>query len=289
MDFLTDARLPSELHERYDGVPAARWDSVSRQAGIIAGAGQWTERLTALAGELTGDGDGADPPEWVRERITDTEDLNRFIADLDRQLKAHPERATWAGHLDYLAGLLSSYVVGAQEIVEALRGLERFTALETEVSFDQFLDVVRRAIATLRSEEVLGTRAGAFAHRGVNVLAINSLPGIEFARRLDIGCDRAGLPAACPPRPDPARRRAARRSAREQAGNWHRGPSAVGRRSWASRSPARPLASGLLCPTRVVRPARIALGCRRCSSASSPRSSTGERVSAEPRPAASPR
>jgi hypothetical protein len=80
-----------------------------------------------------------------------------------RRLKAHLDRATWAGHLDYLHELLATYVVGSEEIVEALRGLERFTALEAEMSFDQFLEVVRRAIATLRSEKVLGTRAGAFA------------------------------------------------------------------------------------------------------------------------------
>jgi hypothetical protein len=127
MDFLTDARLPGELHKAYDGVPAARWDSVSRQAGVVAGAAQWTERLNTLQAELRGD-EAPDPPEWVRERITDAENLIRFIADLDRHLKAHPERATWAEHLEYLAGLLSSYVVGADEIVEALRGLERFTS-----------------------------------------------------------------------------------------------------------------------------------------------------------------
>ena len=37
MDFLTDARFPDELREEYGGIPAARWDSVSRQAGIIGG------------------------------------------------------------------------------------------------------------------------------------------------------------------------------------------------------------------------------------------------------------
>jgi RecB family exonuclease len=137
----------------------------------------------------------------VRERVTDAENLTRFIADLDRHLKAHPDRATWAGHLDYLHELLATYVVGSEEIVEALRGLERFTALETEVLFDQFVEVVRRAIATLRSEEVLGTRAGAFAHRGVNVLATNSLPGIEFARLWILGTTERAYPP--PARQDP--------------------------------------------------------------------------------------
>ena len=90
--------------------------------------------------------------------------------------------------------------------MEALRGLERFTALESEVEFEQFLEVVRRAIETLRSEDVLGSRAGAFARRGVNVVAVNSLAAIEFARVWILGCDRARVSAAGASGPDPARR-----------------------------------------------------------------------------------
>jgi len=52
-------------------------------------------------------------------------------------------------------------VRGAKEVIDALRGLERFTALEQEVDFDRFLDVVRRAVGTLRSEDVLEGRARA--------------------------------------------------------------------------------------------------------------------------------
>src|SRR5205807_6182160 len=139
-------------------------------------------RLGVREEELRGEEREDELSEWTRDRIADAQALARFIATLHGDLERHPARAPWADHLDYLQQLLARYVVGAQEIVEALRGLERFTALESEVSFDQFVEVVRRAIATLRSEEVLGTRAGAFAHRGVNVLATNSLPGIEFAR-----------------------------------------------------------------------------------------------------------
>ena len=61
----------------------------------------------------------------------------------------------------------------------ALRGLERFTALEAEVDFDWFLDVVERAIGTLRSEDVIDSQAGAFArarcqHRGGQLAAPGS-------------------------------------------------------------------------------------------------------------------
>ncbi len=199
MDFLTDARLPSELHEEFDGVPATRWDSISRQAGIVKGVDQWIQRLRVLRHDLPGDDD--DPPEWVRERMDDIDDLARFMSDLHARLSAHPGRAPWSAHLDFLEDLLARYVRGADEIVDALRGLERFTALEQEVEFDRFRDVVRRAVETLRSEDVLQGRAGAFARRGINVVAINSLPGIEFSRVWMLGATERAFPP--PARQDP--------------------------------------------------------------------------------------
>jgi ATP-dependent helicase/nuclease subunit B len=215
MDFLTDARLPSELHDEFGGVPAARWDSVSRQAGVVAGAAQWAQRLAMLQRELAGD-DENDAPAWVSERAADVGELARFIADLNAQLHAHPGRAPWSTHLDFLAGLLSRYVQGAEEVVDALRGLERFTALDAEVEFERFLDVVRRALGTLRSEDVLEGRAGAFARRGVNVVAVNSLPGIEFARVWILGATERAFPP--PARQDPILLDAERARISERAG-----------------------------------------------------------------------
>ena len=103
----------------------------------------------------------------VRDRIADGEELARFIAELDRRLRAHPGRAPWAAYLSYLRELLAAYVSRSEEIVLALRGLERFTALEAEVDFERFLDVVHRALETLRSEDVLdGRRGGALRDPG---------------------------------------------------------------------------------------------------------------------------
>ena len=135
------------------------------------------------------------------QRAEDAGRLARFIAELDRRLRERPARATWAEHLDYLQALLARYVDGAEEVVVALRGLERFTALEAEVDFDWFLDVVERAIGTLRSEDVIDSRPGAFAARGVNIVAVNSLVGIEFARVWILGATERAFPP--PVRQDP--------------------------------------------------------------------------------------
>ena len=198
MDFLTDARFPQALHDEYGGISGARWDSLSRDAGIVKGPEQWHKRLAAIQGDAA---ERDDPPEWVRQRAQDAKRLERFIAELDGRLRERPVRATWATHLDYLQSLLVRYVEGAEGVILALRGLERFTALEAEVDFDWFLDVVKRAIGTLRSEDVIDSRPGAFAARGVNVVAVNSLAGIEFARLWILGATERAFPP--PVRQDP--------------------------------------------------------------------------------------
>lgn len=198
MDFMTDARFPKELRDEYGGVPAARWDSVSRQAGIVGGAEQWSERLKTLQSDLQSDGD---EPDWVKDRIADVGVLERFIADLHARLSAHPGRAPWAEHLDDLQSLLGRYVAHGDQVIEALRGLERFTALETEVEHKPFLEVVRRAVETLRSEDVLDGQPGAFARRGVNVVAVNSLAGVQFQCVWMLGATERAFPP--PARQDP--------------------------------------------------------------------------------------
>ena len=197
-----------------------------------------------------------------------------------------PARATWAEHLDYLQALLARYVEGADEVVVALRGLERFTALEAEVDFDWFLDVVQRAIGTLRSEDVIDSRPGAFAARG------RERRGRQFAgrdrvrARVDPRRDRAGVPAAGAPGPDPARRRARGRS-RERAGT----PLAPARCAGSEEA----LVFALAC--EAARERLVVSYARRATGESRPRLPSvffrelasqleGERVSAERRAAA---
>ncbi|MGO9977402.1 MAG: PD-(D/E)XK nuclease family protein [Solirubrobacteraceae bacterium] len=212
MDFMTDARFPKELRDEYGGIPAARWDSVSRQAGIVGGAEQWSKRLMALQADLQGDGD---EPDWVKDRIADIGVLEQFVADLHARLAARPGRAPWAEHLDDLQSLLGRYVAHGDQVIEALRGLERFTALETEVDHKPFLEVVRRAIETLRSEDVLDGQPGAFARRGVNVVAVNSLAGVQFQCVWMLGATERAFPPPARQDPillDPEREEISRRS-----------------------------------------------------------------------------
>ena len=86
-------------------------------------------------------------------------------------------------------------------MIETLRGLERFTALEPEVDHKPFLEDVRRAVETLRSEAVLDGQPGVFARREVNGVAVNSLAGVQFQCVWMLGATERAFPP--PARQDP--------------------------------------------------------------------------------------
>ena len=185
------------MHDDYGGISTSRWDSLSRDAGIVVGAEQWQRRLAAVQAGAERD----DTPDWVAQRARDAGRWRGSWPSLtaaclpDRRGRRGRSTSTTCSRC------WRRYVDGAEEVVVALRGLERFTALEAEVDFDWFLDVVQRAIGTLRSEDVIDSRAGAFAARGVNIVAVNSLVGIEFARVWILGATERAFPP--PVRQDP--------------------------------------------------------------------------------------
>jgi hypothetical protein len=201
MDFLTDADLPRRTRDAYDGAPAPRWDKLSREAGVVEGADQWEERLRRLATALAGDQDEEDVPEWILADAGRVDDLRRFVADLDRALHAHPGEAPWSEQLAALRRLLERYVKDPSPVLDALRPLERFDALGEQVTFERFVEVVRGALGNLRSEQVLGTRPGRFAARGVNVLDANSARHLGFRALAVVGLNERAFPP--PPRQDP--------------------------------------------------------------------------------------
>ncbi len=161
MDFLTDAWFPGELREQYGGSCRPRAGTRSRvRLGSSAAPSSGRSGSLRYSLELAGD---------ERRRISrtgcatgsPTSESSRGSSPSSIGVLA-PIRGGRPGptHLDYLRDLLARYVSRSEEIVLALRGLERFTALEAEVEFDRFLEVVRRALGTLRSEDVLEGRPG---------------------------------------------------------------------------------------------------------------------------------
>jgi hypothetical protein len=190
MDFLTDSHLPKRTREKY-GVSAPRWDRISREAGVVEGLEQWNDRLAALRDECA-----KSEHEWRRAQGEDAERVRRFVGDLADALRDHEANAPWGAHLDSLGRLLRLYLDDPAPILDPLEGLARFDALGGTTTYTRFLEVVRGAIETLRSEQVLGRRPGAFGRRGVNVLDVNSLRLLGFRAIAIVGLAERAFPPA---------------------------------------------------------------------------------------------
>jgi len=97
-------------------VNATRWDVLSREAGVVSGADQWSERLAlrleAIESELAALADDAEASDWQVRRLerdrTDSAALAAFVADVADALTP-PDPPTWASLAGWAAGLLVRY------------------------------------------------------------------------------------------------------------------------------------------------------------------------------------
>jgi RecB family exonuclease len=103
-------------------VPAAAWERVSREAGVVAGIRQWDERLARFAAGLyragadpagatdPADDAGAAPGRRARRRAAEAEDLRAFVLDLAARLARPP--STWRGLASLGRELAERYLGG---------------------------------------------------------------------------------------------------------------------------------------------------------------------------------
>ena len=202
MAFLSDGWLPKETRERYGNTSISRWESASRRAGVVAGLGQWRERLGALIERERAEAAAEGAPDWLAERVKDSETLLRFIEDFAARLADHPEFGTWSECLATLRPLLLEYVQDVGDVVGHLDQLAQLDELLVEpVPFERFLDSVRAEIQALKAGDLDGGRQGAFGLRGVNVLDVNQLRHLRFAAVAVLGLTERSFPP--PPRQDP--------------------------------------------------------------------------------------
>jgi ATP-dependent helicase/DNAse subunit B len=202
MAFLTDGWLPTETRERYGNRPVSRWESASRRAGVVEGLEQWRDRLTAQIERERDDANREGAPEWLLDRVTDSETLLRFIQDFAKRLEALPESGTWRTCLDSLKPILFDYVQDVTDVVGHLDQLTQLDELLLEpVTFDRFRDTVRAEIEALKSSDLDVGRPGAFGLRGVNVLDVNQLRHLRFEAVALLGLTERSFPP--PPQQDP--------------------------------------------------------------------------------------
>src|SRR5487761_693565 len=202
----------------------ARWDLLSRIAGVVRGAGQWRNRLTELGAARAQvlrqlDADRDDPTVEARcaaiER--DIEDARRIVKQVAAiDLVSHPPaQATWQAYVEWALRLRDEFLTpdaawsaedreASQMVEEVVRGLAAAQEVEPTVSVAVFLRALEGGLRARRRPE---GRLG----RGVVVGAHRLLLAMDFDRVRVLGVVEASFPAAMPVDPlladDPLRRR----------------------------------------------------------------------------------
>jgi RecB family exonuclease len=191
-------------------VNAARWDVLSREGGVVRGAGQWDARLTrscaAVEDELKSTRAGLEASEWQLERLersrVELRALQAFVADLATSLTP-PADTTWrafttwaqaaltrfAGGSTYERGWPEHEVDAAARVDAVLEELGSLDAVGTSVDLVRF----RRALTTELDAQV--GRVGRFGE-GALVASL----GQAFAGDFDTVYILGAIEGALPPR-----------------------------------------------------------------------------------------
>jgi RecB family exonuclease len=191
-------------------VPAARWERISRQAGIVRGRARWHEQLArhaqsleARLGEERAVRDRDPHPAWFERELDATRSLAAFVDGLQQQLDAGArpgatwrELAEWAGRLlhDHVGGpsTRGSWPVGEQQAAEKVEAaLERLAGLDA-VEAPPGLAVFRRTLA-LELDADLG-RVGRLGD-GILMGHVSLGVGLDLDRVYVLGLAEGTFPA----------------------------------------------------------------------------------------------
>lgn len=230
MEFITETVLPESTRQEYGDeqrpIQPAVWDQITREAGIVQGAEQWTHRLDLLESSRR---EFQDPDAEVSEddplelELQEIARLRTFIADFAGKLAKIPDEATWTQHLEAFRSLVNAYVEGVDGHLEQLKPLEALEDIEQYVSFERFRETVRHWLLRQNSVGETGNGAngvprGQFGRSGVNVFDIGSLRHVRFDAVIVLGVAERQFPP--PPRQDPLLLDR-ERSDLNRIGNWH--------------------------------------------------------------------
>jgi ATP-dependent helicase/nuclease subunit B len=213
MEFITETVLPEATRNRYrdNEVPIhpARWDQITREAGIVQGRDQWLHRLDLLESSkrefIDPDAEVAedDPLEAELREITRLRD---FIRDFGEMLAGARDEASWSNHLQFLKTIAETYIDGIGDLLDQVSTLEMLEQVSERVSFERFRETVRYWLLRQNSVAIDSDRGnqvppGQFGRSGVNVFDIGSLRHLRFDGVIILGVAERQFPP--PPRQDP--------------------------------------------------------------------------------------
>ncbi len=190
-------------------VPGARWDLLSRAAGVVAGPLQWTDRLARhreqLRGAWVAARDDDQQPEWRVGRLErdreHVEQLEAFMAELVARAQP-PTAPTWAAFSAWCRSLLARYLGGEgrrsgwpEVELDAARRVDAILAdLATLDDLGAGVDLSRFRVALDVGLDVPAAHVGRFG-TGVFVGPLAAAVGATFDTIVILGGTEGTLPA----------------------------------------------------------------------------------------------
>ena len=171
------------------GFRSSRWDAISRDAGVVGGMEQWSDRLARYAGrqERAANDQSDDIPEAKLLRIKQTAreawSLRAFMLRLHDDLKPTDDGSAWRDFVEWVDGLTKRYMDTAslpeierdnfEKIQSGLRELEGLDDVENGATLDGFRVALDEALSRTAARE------GAFGE-GVFVGPVGNAVGLRF-------------------------------------------------------------------------------------------------------------
>ena len=203
---------PRETKDRENFSPS-NWDAISKKAGVVAGLGQWSERLNRYASDIERYARGREEKGDIAEAqanlmLTEAQsarDLQQFIETLARDSIHPPGGNTWSQLADWASNLLQLYLMppdqmpppeadAFRKVKDILEGLESADEVDSSPTFGAFRENLEEA---LRSSAGHSGATG----QGVFVGPISSATAMDFDVVHIVGMIEGAVPA--PVRDDP--------------------------------------------------------------------------------------
>jgi RecB family exonuclease len=206
-------------------VHAARWERVSREAGVVEGLDEWRDRLNRFATDARNraetfetDPDTSSRAEYQRHVARDAEELLAFVERLARELEKGRTLTSWAPLAAWAQGVLHDVLGGerartlwpaaeqaaADRVEEILERLGQVDAVDPSSDLGRFTRALDNEL-----DDDLG-RVGRFGE-GVLVGSIGTVMGLELELVVVVGASEGMLPGRVrddPLLPDADRERA---------------------------------------------------------------------------------
>ena len=195
MRWLTGCPVKSQARD----FSPSRWDVISRDAGVVAGASQWGERLERYAARLERSAGiqieeiSDDEAARLLRAAADARALRRFVLQLDKDLTPPDDGSPWPDFGGWVLGLIDKYLdtdalksqkEEERQSLDTLRStlgeLTALTGVEPATTFDGFRATLDEALNAPRG------RHGTFG-QGVFVGPVGLSAGLRFDRVYIVG------------------------------------------------------------------------------------------------------